>query len=346
MADSRSAGRESVVLPGPLAEGVGWPWSPSGLAAPDGVRRWPRITLVTPSLNQGAYIEETIRSVLLQEYAPLEYFVVDGGSTDGTKEILKHYSGWISDWVSEPDRGQSDALNKGLRRATGELLAFLNSDDVLEPGALHAIATTYLRDPRPRMLLCGGVSHWRDGEAVYRARPTSFGGLRHWFDEPQTLPQQGCFWTPEVWRFCGPFPEHLHLTFDRFFFTRVAALDRLRFQVVDMDIARFRLHNSSKTGRDWERFAAEWEATKDALEQSLPSRARRRLWRERREERLARGAESLAACVLRQGSQARAAAVLWRGFLENPALLISRPVMGAVFRLLRRGWSAGPGSPR
>ena len=100
----------------------------------------PRITIVTPSFNQGQYIEDTIKSVLLQGYPNLEYIIVDGGSTDGTVEIIRKYEPWISYWESTPDRGQADALNKGFARATGRICAYINSDDYYLPGAFEYVA--------------------------------------------------------------------------------------------------------------------------------------------------------------------------------------------------------------
>ncbi len=98
------------------------------------------MSIVTPSLNQGVYLEETIRSVLLQNYPRLEYIVIDGGSTDETLAILEKYQPWLSYWVSEPDRGQSHAINKGFRRCTGMILNWLCSDDILLEGALQTVA--------------------------------------------------------------------------------------------------------------------------------------------------------------------------------------------------------------
>ena len=99
----------------------------------------PRITVVTPSYNQAQYIEHTIESVLSQDYPDLEYWVIDGGSTDGTVDILRNYDGRIN-WISERDRGQTHAINKGLERSTGQVVAYLNSDDMYEPGALRKVA--------------------------------------------------------------------------------------------------------------------------------------------------------------------------------------------------------------
>jgi glycosyltransferase involved in cell wall biosynthesis len=108
---------------------------------------WPRITVVTPSFNQGKFLEETIQSVLNQNYPNLEYFIVDGGSTDNSVDIIKKYAEKLDWWVSEPDTGQSNALNKGLLRATGEILNWINSDDLFFPDALTNIAKSFITHP-------------------------------------------------------------------------------------------------------------------------------------------------------------------------------------------------------
>ena len=105
----------------------------------------PRITIITPSLNQGEFLEDTIHSILNQNYPNLEYFIVDGGSTDNSVDIIKKYEHRINWWVSEPDRGQSHAINKGLVRATGDIINWINSDDLLFPGALQRVASCYQR---------------------------------------------------------------------------------------------------------------------------------------------------------------------------------------------------------
>jgi len=126
-------------LPEPPRGKKGWPWTEESTHLPpttaDG-KEWPRITIVTPSFNQGQFLEETIRSILLQGYPNLEYLIMDGGSTDGSVEIIKKYSSWISHWASRPDSGQSDAINRGLRQSTGEFAAWINSDDLLCKNAL------------------------------------------------------------------------------------------------------------------------------------------------------------------------------------------------------------------
>ena len=120
----------------------GWPWTSKFERPPDGRTEeltWPAITVITPSFNQSQYLEETIRSVLLQGYPRLQYIVIDGGSTDGSVALIQKYSSWLSAWVSEKDRGQSHAINKGFDIARGDVIGWLNSDDVYAEGALHHV---------------------------------------------------------------------------------------------------------------------------------------------------------------------------------------------------------------
>src|SRR5690606_17858667 len=113
---------------------------------PDG-RAWPRITLVTPSYNQGRFIEATLRSVVRQGYPNLEWLVYDAVSHDESVRHIQRYAAWMTAWTSEPDRGQSHALNKGFARATGDILGWLNSDDLLLPGALARVAEVFAAHP-------------------------------------------------------------------------------------------------------------------------------------------------------------------------------------------------------
>src|SRR5438552_11628422 len=122
-------------LPPPPSGKTGWPWTEESVPSPNGDEPAggapTRVSIITPSFNQGRFIEETIRSILLQGYPNLEYFVFDGGSTDNSVEIIKKYSPWIDFWVSEPDRGQSAAINRGLRMGSGSHATWINSDDML-----------------------------------------------------------------------------------------------------------------------------------------------------------------------------------------------------------------------
>lgn len=134
-------------LPPPPEGRTGWPWTeapPPLPGRPAAGGEWPSISLITPSYNQGQYIEETIRSVLLQGYPNLEFFIIDGGSTDETVDIIRKYEPWLSGWVSEKDKGQSDAINKGFARCKGEIFNWMCSDDLLTPGALRKVADGFL----------------------------------------------------------------------------------------------------------------------------------------------------------------------------------------------------------
>jgi hypothetical protein len=131
-------------LPAPQVEKRGWPWTEESKALPDQMpdgNSWPRITVVTPSFNQGQFLEETIRSVLLQGYPNLEYFIFDGASSDNSVEVIKKYAPWLSFWVSESDSGQSDAITRGLKRGSGQFATWINSDDMLCKDALATHAS-------------------------------------------------------------------------------------------------------------------------------------------------------------------------------------------------------------
>src|SRR5262244_3776597 len=144
VANSTLAATISELPPAPA--GVeGWPWQADTETPFDHSDLFdlPKISVITPSYNQARYIEETIRSVLLQGYPNLEYIIIDGGSSDQTTEIIKKYEPWLTYWVSEPDRGQSDAINKGFSKSTGRILNWLNSDDFLEKNALGRVATAF-----------------------------------------------------------------------------------------------------------------------------------------------------------------------------------------------------------
>ncbi|MGB0564707.1 MAG: glycosyltransferase family 2 protein [Spirulinaceae cyanobacterium] len=143
-------------LPAPPEGYTGWPWTIAADAAIV-LSRYPRLSIVIPSYNQAQFLEETLRSVLLQNYPNLECWVIDGGSTDGSLDILQRYDPWIT-WLSEPDQGQSDAVNKGFRRATGDWIGWQNSDDTYEPNTFFQVAQTVLAQPETDVVY-GKVRH-------------------------------------------------------------------------------------------------------------------------------------------------------------------------------------------
>ncbi|MFI5181857.1 MAG: glycosyltransferase family 2 protein [Thermoanaerobaculia bacterium] len=211
----------------------------------------PGISLVTPSLNQGKFIRATIESVLAQEYPGLEYLVQDGGSTDGTLGILREFEGRIAS-VSEKDRGQADALNRGLRRARGEILGYLNSDDVLRPGALRAVGELFAE--RPEILVVWGRAAYLDegGTAVSPClvRPDALERLA----DACFVAQPAAFFRRKVWDEVGDFDETLHHTMDYDYWLRIAA----RYgpgcgAFLDRELAGCRMHADAKTVAGWDR---------------------------------------------------------------------------------------------
>lgn len=131
---------------------------------------WPRVTIVTPSFNQAAFLERTLRSVLEQDYPNLEYIVIDGGSTDGSLEIIQRYADRLTFWSSKPDAGQADGINKGLRRATGEFAAWLNSDDTYQPGAIREAVEALKTDPELGMVYGNVESVDEHGHTIHIQR--------------------------------------------------------------------------------------------------------------------------------------------------------------------------------
>lgn len=175
--------------------------SMGGLAA-DPQAQMPRISIVTPSLNQADYLEETLSSVLSQDYAELEYIVIDGASTDDSIDIIKRYANRLHYWVSEPDRGHADAVNKGFGHTSGEIMAWINSSDVYLPWTLRTVAAVF-RDVPEAQWVMGVPSHWSNAHAVTNINPV----LRNRYDflasHRCTIQQESVFWRRSLWDACG-----------------------------------------------------------------------------------------------------------------------------------------------
>lgn len=227
-------------LPPPPAGRTGWPWTeetpPAPATLPDGAE-WPRVTLVTPSYNQGRYIEETIRSVLLQGYPNLEYVVFDGGSTDETVEILRRYAPWLTHWASERDRGQTHAIAKGLDAATGELFNWINSDDQLAPGALQEVGRVWARE-KPHLLVGSAYTldaHTRAVTHEWRPRaprrPTDF--LK---PHAVILAQPSTYLSTAMLREIGGVREELHYVMDWELYLRATLRLRGRLRTAETPV--------------------------------------------------------------------------------------------------------------
>lgn len=222
---------------------TGWPWDIPESFAP-ATTEMPLITVVTPSFNQGVFLEETIRSVLLQGYPNLEYIVIDGGSTDESVAIIRKYQPWLTYWVSEPDGGQPNAINKGLRRSHGSLFAFINSDDLFLPGALLTAGLAHAQSPN--CLIAGDVLDFREATTLRRVKQTGLtldNFIRVW-NHPEWH-QPGVFIPRALFDNTGPFDQSLQYGFDYAFMCR--ALEYASVQYLDHPVAKFRLHGESKT---------------------------------------------------------------------------------------------------
>ncbi len=201
-----------------------------------------RISIVTPSFNQAPYLEAAIRSVLEQDYPDLEYFVVDGGSTDGSLEIIRRYADRLTWWVSEPDRGQADGINKGLRRATGEVVAWLNSDDRYRPDALRRVAETFAAHPDVGLVFGDVASVDAEGRVFYLQRfgPYTLDDLLAF----RIISQPAVFMRREVLQAAGYLDETYHLLLDHHLWLRMARLAPLRY--LPHTLAEARYHPAAK----------------------------------------------------------------------------------------------------
>jgi glycosyltransferase involved in cell wall biosynthesis len=244
-------------LPAPPPGKSGWPWTEESPQLPETMpdgRPWPRVSVVTPSYNQAEFIEQTIRSVLLQGYPDLEYIIIDGGSTDGSLEIIGKYEPWLAYWVSEPDRGQTDAINKGWARATGEVLAYINSDDYYLERAVAAAVEGFRTNPRAGMVYGTAIVVDETGKElrVWEARPFD---LKVMLTEGSIVPQPATFFSRNALKRVGYLDEQWHMIMDYELCIRIG----MRFPAVFVPgvLARFRDHSHSKTRTRFEATATE-----------------------------------------------------------------------------------------
>ena len=238
---------------------TGWPWTAGDAAGAesshlDSGGSWPRITVVTPSYNQGEYLEETIRSVLLQGYPNLEYFVIDGGSSDDSAAIIARYEPWLSGWVTETDDGQTHAILKGFGQATGDLLGWINSDDRLAPSALTAVARSCNGHPE------AGLVHAKCSFIDAGGQPLPSHAGRE-FDLVETIRGNNCvaqssaFFRREAYERVGGLDVTLHYIMDMDLWLRLGLAADVVF--VDECWSQFRRHDASKTGQGDLAFARE-----------------------------------------------------------------------------------------
>jgi len=236
-------------FPKPPPGKTAWPWEGQAALFPQKMsngQSWPKLSIVTPSCNQGQFIEETIRSVLLQGYPNLEYLVIDGGSTDNSADIIRKYEPWLKYWVSETDAGQADAIEKGFNKASGDILAWQNSDDFYAPGAFERVA--YFFAARADLVFANGdvnlvASNSQYVRRIYAMRPSHFFaanlGQHGW-------PQQGCFWLRSAYQHVGGVNPALQFCMDKDLFIRLVAFGPAG-RITGPALANFRQHQQAKS---------------------------------------------------------------------------------------------------
>ena len=205
----------------------------------------PLVSIVTPSYNQAIYLEETIRSVLEQDYPRIEYILIDGGSTDGSVEIIRKYADRIAYWVSENDRGQTDALNKGFAASHGSIVAWLNSDDTYKPGAVREAVEYLLGNPRIGMVYGDLDFIDEKGRVIgkFPAAQTDLAKLRRGYVH---IPQPAAFFRAELWRQVAPLDPSFYFAMDYDLWVRLAGITQFQY-LPGKTWANFRLHAGAKT---------------------------------------------------------------------------------------------------
>ncbi len=228
---------------------------------------YPKISIITPSFNQGQYIEQTILSVLEQNYPNLEYIIIDGGSTDQTVEIIKKYEKHLKYWVSEPDKGHSDAVNKGLLQCTGDIFNWLNSDDYYEPNTFKTIAEAFINNPNA--LVVGGKERAfasDSGKTVEIYEGTNIEAPIEKLIYEGIIDQPPTFWRMQAVRSLGLLPTELHYTMDSYWWTKFLLLyGKSKVLKLNNVLTNFRLHTTSKTVSQQHKFIENRRAIRLAI---------------------------------------------------------------------------------
>ena len=238
--------KEIKNFPKPASDKKGWPWVDSFENPPFNYfsknHIWPKISVVTPSFNQGRYLEETIRSVLLQDYPNFEYIVIDGGSNDNSLDIIKKYQPWITYWVSEKDYGQAHAINKGLEKSTGEIFNWINSDDILLKDAFKIISENFGNSE----ILAGSVINFNENSYnIIKQKNLSLKKMIR--GDQDVIYQQPGTWIKTLnLKKMGGLDLNLDYCFD-WYMMLYYLKDFQKIKYINHNLAKFRLHPLSKT---------------------------------------------------------------------------------------------------
>jgi glycosyltransferase involved in cell wall biosynthesis len=283
----------------------------------------PLISIITPSFNQGAYLEETIRSVLDQRHPRFEYVVIDGGSTDESVAIIRRFEKHLAYWTSEKDRGQVHAINKGLARVTGDVVAFLNSDDTYLPGALWAVGEHFASHPECDWL-CGDTLFFGESHETHLVRADVPRSLGHCLCWAYTAPQPGMFWKRPL--VAEGFSERWQYDFDHEMYVRLLMAGH-RCWHLPIPLASYRLHAASKTVAEGHRQDEQFDQIAEDYEPRLTGRTRRWCEATRYLRKSYRAAE--------EGCKGEGARWLLRALATHPEGMMRRPFWGCLRRLVR-----------
>ncbi|CCH02840.1 glycosyl transferase family 2 [Fibrella aestuarina BUZ 2] len=255
------------------------PYTPADRTTPMATgKSLPKLTVVTPSYNQAAYLERTILSVLNQQYPNLEYIIIDGGSTDGSLAIIEKYAPYLANWVSEPDKGQTDAINKGFRRATGDYVAYQNSDDVFAPDALWQVARAWQQAPQTDVFF--GDMYIIDEQDVIleELRVPSFSAGCQIHEGMQVF-NQSLFIRRELLAQTGWLDASLRFVMDYEVVTRLGVRPGVRFRHVPGFWGGFRIQPDAKSSQIAAIGEAEHRQVSERYQPQLPSRLSGSFWR-------------------------------------------------------------------
>lgn len=272
--------------------------------------------MIVPSFNQGPFIEDMLRSIVTQGWPDIELIIIDGGSADATLGIIRKYESSIAYWISEPDRGQADAINKGLRKATGEVVTWFGADDVYAHGIFAAIHEAWQRNPRAIYAAPVANVYSRSRQILIRPRGLSLENVVQYWRRRSLWHDPGLFWSRAVVDAVGEIDASLHYAFDYDYLTR--ALQYFSVEYVDHVAAGFRLHRDSKTISQTEQMMAETAAVSQRYWPLLDEVDRDGFERAEHEARVRRAVSKL----LR--GRREGLALLWGALRERPLPALAR----------------------
>ena len=285
----------------------------------------PKLSIITPSYNQAQYLEQTILSVLQQNYEPIELIIIDGGSSDESVAVIRRYEDRLAYWVSEEDRGQAHGINKGLAHATGEIVAYINSDDVYLPGAFSAVVNYFAEHPACEWL-CGDTLMFgednRETSLLIADVPRSAAHALSW---DYKAPQPGMFWKRELLH--EGFAERWRYCFDHELYVRLL-LSGHKCDHLKVPLAAYRLHQASKTVAEGELFDREFDEIAEIYGAKLNGAGRR--WF------VATRSLRLSYAASRAGHKRAAANKLLHALMTHPESIVRRPFWGCLHQLVRK----------